>query len=84
MKKRPKTSRIALTDKEREDFVMLLAEGMHTAFRKGSDHPGAWRVWKEIDAMPPEEWGQVVDFVRFGLQPWMEENLLPAVVKRLG
>ena len=34
----------------------ILAETVHTAFRKGADGPGAHAVWTAIRDIPREEW----------------------------
>lgn len=46
-----------------DDFTSLLAEGFHTAFRKGTDHPSSAAIWRMIRDLPPEEWGAIIDFV---------------------
>lgn len=61
-KKKPKV--YSLTERELTD---MLAETVHTAFRKGSDHPSADAIWKEIRNMPNEEWGKVVDWMVWAL-----------------
>lgn len=45
-----------------------LGESIHTAFRKGTDHPSAWTVWKAIDEMPTEEWAGLLDWLRYALR----------------
>jgi hypothetical protein len=55
-----------------------LGEAMHTAFRKATDDPNAWRVWKAIDAMDPDAWADVVEFVADGI----DHGLPPAALRR--
>lgn len=50
-----------------DDFTSHLAEGFHTAFRKGSDHPKSAEIWRAIRALPPEEWGNIIDWVAMGI-----------------
>lgn len=52
-----------LTQAERDWFTSYLAEGMHTAFRKGSDSRRAQMIHDLIDALPEDEWGNIVTFV---------------------
>lgn len=52
---------------EQEWFRQYLAEGIHTAFRKGSDSPSATRCWNAIKDMPPRDWSDIVEVVL--LQP---------------
>lgn len=53
-----------------------LGEAVHTAFRKASDTRRANLIWHEIDALPAEEWGQILDFIAdgLGLPPLEEEE----------
>lgn len=71
-----------LTQTEADDLQMMLAEGFHTAFRKATDHPLSTPIWKNIKDLPTEDWGSVLDFVMSGVRPWIEDTLLPAVIKR--
>jgi hypothetical protein len=73
---------VKLTDQEKEDLASQLAEGFHTAFRKGTDSPRAHPIWKAIKELPPDEWGEIIDFVMYGITPYLEGNLLLDVVKR--
>lgn len=52
---------------QRDTVSELLAEGIHTAFRKASAHPEAHKAWLAIRNLPPEEWGNVVEFVVWGV-----------------
>lgn len=45
----------------------LLAEGIHTAFRKASSHRSAHEAWVAIRNLPDDEWDSVVKFVIDGL-----------------
>ena len=51
----------------RDQFVSLLAEGIHTAFRKATDCPQAMPIHRLISEMPNDEWGHVVGWVADGL-----------------
>lgn len=64
-----------LTKKQKADFAEYLSEGMHTAFRKGSDHPSAIAIHGLIRKMPDDEWASVVEFVSIGMVGWMETRL---------
>lgn len=50
-------------DQEYEDYRHYFGEGMHTAFRKASDHPSAFLIHRLITELPDEEWSAIVDFV---------------------
>lgn len=52
-----------MTPDDKKWFRSYLAEGIHTAFRKGSDHPEADAIWKAIRGLPPAEWSGIVGFV---------------------
>jgi hypothetical protein len=52
-----------LTQAERDWFTSYLAEGMHTAFRKGSDSNRSQMIHGLIDALPEDEWDGIVSFV---------------------
>lgn len=45
----------------------MLAETVHAAFRKGSDHASSHQVWKAIHIMPDTEWGKAVDWMVWAL-----------------
>jgi len=49
---------------EQQDFSDQLGEAIHTAFRKGSDHPAAWEAWKAMNRMPEGEWAVLLDWIR--------------------
>jgi hypothetical protein len=51
------------------EFVSYLGEGMHTAFRKGADHPSATQIHRLIDHMPNADWHGIVAFVAEGMWP---------------
>jgi hypothetical protein len=40
-----------------------MGEALHTAFRKGSDHPKANEIWHAIRAMPDKEYAKVIDWL---------------------
>jgi len=44
----------------------LLAEGIHTAFRKASDHPASAEAWEAISKLPDAEWSAIVSFILAG------------------
>lgn len=56
-----------LTTAQYDAALSNLAEGIRTAFRKASDHPTAHQAWTAIRNMPPEQWGNVVEFVAYVL-----------------
>jgi hypothetical protein len=47
----------------RDDWASILGEGIHVAFRKGTDHPKAHDYWKMIQEMPDELWNDVTTYV---------------------
>lgn len=51
----------------RDEFVSLLGEGIHTAFRKATDCPQAMPIYRLISEMPNEEWGNVINWLVDGL-----------------
>jgi hypothetical protein len=70
-----------------EMLQSVLAEGFHTAFRKGTYCPQAHQIWTLIQEMPGEDWGAVIDFVMDGVRGgsaeedrrrWAEKVELPA------
>lgn len=65
-----------LTEAQREWFTTYLAEGMHTAFRKGSDSRRASHVHDLIDAMPEDEWAGIVTFVADAMLDGIEKRIL--------
>jgi len=50
----------------REDFIELLGEGFHTAFRKATDCQQANTIWHQIQKMAPHDWSAVLEFVADG------------------
>lgn len=52
-----------MTPEDKIWFEEYLSEGIHTAFRKGSDHPTAGKIWTLIRELPPAQWGSIVNFV---------------------
>ena len=46
-----------------EDYRDYMGEGIHSAFRKASDHKSASLIHQLINDMPDEEWRAIVDFV---------------------
>jgi hypothetical protein len=67
---------------DRETFGDVLAEGFHTAFRKGAYSTEAHDIWTAIRNLPEGEWDKAMDYVMFGLEfggdnaviQWGEEN----------
>lgn len=47
----------------RDDHLALLAEALHTGWRKGTDGPLAHPVHRIISQMNPEDWGEYVRWV---------------------
>jgi hypothetical protein len=52
-----------LTKEQIEDLREILGEAIHTAFRKGSDHKNAGKIWSLIRDLPEEEWGNILEFI---------------------
>lgn len=50
------------------EWKSVLGEGIHTAFRKGSDHPRSSEYWNLINSMPNELWNDVLGYVVWGLE----------------
>lgn len=50
----------------RDDFLSMLGEGFHTAFRKAGDSATATQVHRLIGNLAPEEWSSIVEFVADG------------------
>jgi len=69
---------MALPDTPPPEFRSYLGEGMHTAFRKGADHPAAVRIWDEIDHMPRADWHGIVTFLADGMWPMVLDYARPA------
>lgn len=59
----------------RDEFSSLLAEGVHTAFRKATDCHQATPIHRLISEMPNEEWGSVIDWVVDGLFSYASGDL---------
>lgn len=49
------------------EWSEILGEGIHTGFRKGSEHPDAHKYWMLIRDMPNELWGDVLEYAVGGL-----------------
>ena len=54
-----------LTKAQKTALREQLGEAVHTAFRKGSDHPNAHQIWVLIKDMPEPEWRSVLDFIAY-------------------
>lgn len=48
---------------DKDEMRSVLAEGFHTAFRKGVDTSAAWKVWKAIDTLPNHEYGTAIEWL---------------------
>jgi len=53
----------------------MLGEGLHTAFRKASDTPQSFQIWKLIQGMPDKEWRAILDFVSKPVARYITEEL---------
>lgn len=51
-----------------EDWRSVIGEGIHTGFRKGTDHPQAHDYWKLIEGIPDKLWDDVLAWTVSGLQ----------------
>lgn len=47
------------------DASAILAETVHTAFRKGCSRGGD--VWHAIGEMPPDEWAKAIEYMLWSL-----------------
>ncbi len=63
-----------ITMAEEAWFHEYLAEGIHTAFRKASDHTTSRHIHKLISDLPNDEWRQIGDF--------MSSSMLAALKQR--
>jgi hypothetical protein len=63
--------------------MAMLAEAVHTAFRKGSSHPSANTIWHEIQRMPAEEWGKVMTWCHWSLF-YAKKQARPKVARAKG
>lgn len=75
----PITGAYGITDSALRSWV---AEGMHTAFRKGTDHPYATVIHQLITDMPGENWGEVTKFVSDPLITWLRDAQEKAETQR--
>jgi phenylpyruvate tautomerase PptA (4-oxalocrotonate tautomerase family) len=57
-----------LTKAQKYAIREQMSEAIHTAFRKGSDHPSAHQIWVLIKEMPDKEWSSIIDFINTGLR----------------
>lgn len=64
---------LVITHKEdctKNNFISLLGEGFHTAFRKAvGDSPQARKIHELIQKMPNDEWHAILEFVYDGIKP---------------
>jgi hypothetical protein len=54
---------VAAQTESEGDRLAMLAESLHTGWRKGTDGPSANAVWKLIHDMDPADWGEYVKWV---------------------
>lgn len=52
----------------REDWASVIGEGIHTGFRKGSEHPRSSEYWNILNEMPSELWNEVLEYCVSGLE----------------
>ncbi len=50
---------------ELDDF---LAETIHTAFRKGIDHPQSMVIWRAIRELPSDQWSTGIEWMIWALR----------------
>lgn len=53
---------------KKSEFISLLGEGFHTAFRK-IPVKNSYEIHKLIQEMPDDDWVAILDFVCSGLPP---------------
>ena len=51
----------------RDEWTSMIGEGLHTGFRKGSDHPRSSEYWNIISNMPTDLWGDALNYCVDGL-----------------
>jgi hypothetical protein len=56
----------------RKDLKSILGEGFHSGFRKAIDCDGAHEIWVLISKLPDEEWDSILEWVLYGLIPWLK------------
>lgn len=56
-----------MTKFTRRQWASAIGEGIHTGFRKGTDHPKSSEYWNMISKMPDDLWNQVLDYCVWGL-----------------
>lgn len=62
----------------RADFIDVLGEAFHTAFRKASNSDEGASIYRLIDALPEDDWARVLGFVADSLDgAVMESASLP-------
>lgn len=62
---------MTVTDRTEEAFAEILAEAMHTGYRKGTDSYQAAQIHRLINDMPDREWGAYVYFVSHYVWEWV-------------
>ena len=50
-----------------DEWASMIGEGIHTGFRKGTEHPRSHEYWTLIKEMPNELWNEVLDYCVSGL-----------------
>lgn len=53
---------------DRETAVSLIAEGVHTGLRKGTDAPNSGILWRGISNSSDSSWEDAVDYCVSGLE----------------
>jgi hypothetical protein len=57
----------------RDEFIELLGEAFHTAFRKAADCSQAMKIHQLIDEMPERDWTAVLEFVTDTVLPYDDD-----------
>ena len=53
---------------EDDEFANLLAEGVHTGLRKGTDAPSSGPLWTAIYESKDSAWGDACAFAVYGIK----------------
>jgi hypothetical protein len=51
-----------------EQWKSIMGEGIHVAFRKGTDHPAAHHYWMMIKDIPDSLWDDVLHYLVWSLE----------------
>ena len=65
-----------------EDWRSVIGEGIHTGFRKGTDHPQAHDYWKLIEGIPDKLWTTYSPGLFPVSSTWASSSLETAMTKR--